>query len=80
MLKKLLMTTAVLAALTGIAEACYVKDPSLNVRNAPDGLVTGSLKTGTLIVIEEVRGDWVHHAPREEVGDAGVGQVHRLGL
>jgi hypothetical protein len=73
MLKKLLMTTAVLAA-------CYVKDPSLNVRNAPDGLVTGSLKKGTLIVIEEVRGDWVHHAPREEVGDAGVGQVHRLGL
>jgi hypothetical protein len=38
-MKRLLMTTAVLVALMGNAEACYVKDPSLNVRNAPDGTV-----------------------------------------
>jgi hypothetical protein len=63
------MGVAVLVALMGNAEACLVKDPSLNVRNAPDGLVTGSLKKGTLVIIEEVRGKWVSitpHAKRSE--------------
>jgi hypothetical protein len=63
MLKELLTATAILVALMGNAEACYVKDPSLNVRNAPDGLVTGSLTKGTLVVIEERRGDWVSITP-----------------
>jgi hypothetical protein len=68
-LKNLLMGVAVLVALMGNAEACLVKDPLLNVRNAPDGLVTGQLKKGTLVVIEETRGKWVSvtpHAKRSE--------------
>ena len=53
------------------AVACYVKGPggSLNVRNAPNGLVVGSMKNGILVVIEEVDGDWVSitpHAKRSE--------------
>jgi hypothetical protein len=72
-MKKALMAGAAALVLSvavmGNAEACLVKDPSLNVRNAPDGLVTGSLKKGTLVVIEERRGDWVSitpHAKRSE--------------
>lgn len=64
------------------AEACLVKDPSgtLNVRSSPEGLVVGALKNGTLVVIEERRGDWVSHAPFEEVRKAGVGPIHPPGL
>jgi hypothetical protein len=67
----LLLSAALLIGTTGIAEACLVKDPSgrLNVRNAPNGLVTGSIKNGTLVVIEERCGDWVSitpHAKRSE--------------
>jgi hypothetical protein len=52
-------------------EACLVKDPSgtLNVRSSPNGLVVGTLKNGTLVVIEEKRGEWVSvtpHAKRSE--------------
>jgi hypothetical protein len=52
-------------------EACVVKDPSgtLNVRSSPNGLVVGTLKNGTLVVIEEQRGEWVSitpHAKRSE--------------
>jgi hypothetical protein len=52
-------------------EACLAKDPSgtLNVRNSPNGLVVGTLKNGTLVVIEERRGEWVSitaHANRSE--------------
>ena len=61
MFKKTWMAIVVLVTLISNAQACLVKDPSgiLNVRNAPDGLVTGTLKNGTLVVIEERRGDWV---------------------
>jgi hypothetical protein len=68
---KLLMSAAILVALMGNAEACYVKE-SLNVRNAPDGLVTGSLTKGTLVVIEEVRGDWVSITPHVKRSETPV--------
>ena len=73
MKKLVLMAAVALIALMGNtrAEACLVNDPSgtLNVRSSPNGLVVGALKNGTLVVIEERRGDWVSitpHAKRSE--------------
>jgi hypothetical protein len=64
-MRKLLLTMITLCALAGSAKACLVKDPSgmMNVRNAPNGLVTGQLENGTLVIIEETRGDWVSITP-----------------
>jgi len=64
-LARLISALLTLIAWTASAGACLVKDPSgtLNVRNAPNGLVIGALKNGTLIVIEERRGDWVSITP-----------------
>ena len=54
---------------------------ALKIRNAPNGLVVGTLKNGTLVIIEETRGDWVSVTTlHEEVGDTGVGSVLRAGL
>jgi hypothetical protein len=73
MKKLVLMAAVALIALmeNTRAEACLVKDPSgtLNVRSSPNGLVVGAMKNGTLVVIEERRGDWVSitpHAKRSE--------------
>jgi hypothetical protein len=74
MLEKMFMAMVVLVTLVGNAGACLVKDPSgtLNVRNAPNGLVTGTLKNGTLVVIEERRGDWVSITPHAKRSDTPV--------
>jgi hypothetical protein len=70
---RLIFVLTALFVWTMPAGACVVKDPSgmLNVRNAPNGLVVGVLKNGTLIVIEERRGDWVSITPygrRSQIG------------
>ena len=75
MSKKMLLIIAALVALIGNAEACLVKggkSGGLNVRNAPNGLVTGSLEKGTLIVIEERRGDWVSITPQAKRSETPV--------
>jgi Rap1a immunity proteins len=76
MKKLLLLTTAVLStSLVGNpAEACLVKDPSgnLSVRSSPNGQIVGALKNGTLVVIEERRGDWVSITPHAKRSDAPV--------
>jgi hypothetical protein len=74
MLKRMFMAMVVLVTLMGNAEACLVKDPSgtLNVRNAPNGLVTGTLKNGTLVAIEERRGDWVSITPHAKKSETPV--------
>jgi Rap1a immunity proteins len=56
------------------AEACLVKDPSgnLSVRSSPNGQIVGALKNGTLVVIEERRGDWVSITPHAKRSDAPV--------
>ena len=61
MTSRLTIALFVLFAFMSTASACLVKDPSgaLKVRNAPNGLVVGTLKNGTLVIIEETRGDWV---------------------
>jgi hypothetical protein len=56
------------------AEACLVKDPSgnLSVRSSPNGQIVGALKNGTLVVIEERRGEWVSITPHAKRSDAPV--------
>lgn len=77
MKKLLVLLTAVMSIpLVGNtrAEACLVKDPSgnLNVRSSPNGQIVGALKNGTLVVIEERRGDWVSITPHAKRSDAPV--------
>jgi hypothetical protein len=76
-MKKLLvlMTAVVLIPLGNTrAEACLVKDPSgnLSVRRSPNGQIVGALKNGTLVVIEERRGDWVSITPHAKRSDTPV--------
>ena len=77
-MKKLLvlMIAVVSIALVGNtrAEACLVKDPSgkLSVRGSPNGQIVGALKNGTLVVIEERRGDWVSITPHAKRSDTPV--------
>ena len=86
MKKLLLLVTAVVSTpLVGNtrAEACLVKDPSgnLSVRSSPNGQIVGALKNGTLVVIEERRGDWVSITPpRKQVGCPRMGSVRATGL
>jgi hypothetical protein len=72
----LLMTAVVSISLVGNtrAEACLVKDPSgnLSVRSSPNGQIVGALKNGTLVVIEERRGDWVSITPHARRSDVPV--------
>jgi hypothetical protein len=72
----LLMTAVVSTPLVGNtrAEACFVKDPSgnLSVRSSPSGQIVGALKNGTLVVIEERRGDWVSITPHAKRSDPPV--------
>ena len=77
MKKLLVLLTAVMSIpLVGntCAEACLVKDPSgkLNVRSSPNGQIVGALKNGTLVVIEERRGDWVSITPHAKRSDDPV--------
>jgi hypothetical protein len=71
-----LMTAVVSIPLVGNtrAEACLVKDPSgnLSVRSSPNGRIVGALKNGTLVVIEERRGDWVSITPHAKRSDTPV--------
>jgi hypothetical protein len=72
----LLMTAVVSTPLVGNtrAEACLVEDRSgnLSVRSSPNGQIVGVLKNGTLVVIEERRGDWVSITPLAKRSDAPV--------
>ena len=78
-MKKLLLLLATAVVSTPLvgntrAEACLVKDPSgnLSVRSSPNGQIVGALKNGTLVVIEERRGDWVSITPHAKRSDAPV--------
>src|SRR6478735_6811101 len=76
MKKLLVLMTVVSIPLVGNtrAEACLVKDPSgnLSVRSSPNGQIVGTLKNGTLVVIEERRGDWVSITPHAKRSDTPV--------
>jgi hypothetical protein len=74
-MKAIAALALLLISATGNAQACFVKGgPSgmLNVRHAPNGLVTGSLENGTLVVIEERRGDWVSITPQAKRSETSV--------
>jgi hypothetical protein len=77
-MKKLLVLMTAVASIPLVgntrAEACLVKDPSgnLNVRRSPNGQIVGALKNGTLVVIEERRGDWVSITPHAKRSDTPV--------
>jgi hypothetical protein len=73
-MKKLLALMTALVSMITRAEACLVKDPSgnLSVLNSPNGQIVGTLKNGTLVVIEERRGDWVSLTPHAKRSDAPV--------
>jgi hypothetical protein len=47
-------------------EGCFVADPTLtplNVRKSPNGPILGAIYNGTMVMITERHGDWVHIVP-----------------
>jgi uncharacterized protein YraI len=77
-MSKLFATAAVLAALTGVANAqppCYVADPTgtpLNVRSLPNGSILGALHNGIRVNVVARRGDWVRIVATErDTGKSG---------
>jgi uncharacterized protein YgiM (DUF1202 family) len=78
---RFLATAAVLATLTGTANAqlivagnCSAADPTgtpLNVRSAPNGSILGSLYNGTRVTVVTVRGDWARVVTERGGGKSG---------